>query len=151
MFFSFALGDDGSDAARSRAVPIGLAGVAFVADDGAPLNVGPYVEQGFEATPVDAASPVMSQSIISPPASDFTYVYAHLLVFIGAYLRRIWLCSPPPRPAGSAANEAVPRRLAVSMDPGPLRRGLRARRLDDRRLEQARQRLRLLREAGPDP
>ena len=31
---------NGSDAARSRGVPIGLAGVAFVADDGARLNVG---------------------------------------------------------------------------------------------------------------
>ena len=34
-------------------VPIGLAGVAFVADDGAGLNVGPDVEQGFEVTPVE--------------------------------------------------------------------------------------------------
>ena len=42
----------GSDAARSRGVPVGLAGVAFVADDGARLNVGPDVEQGFEVTPV---------------------------------------------------------------------------------------------------
>src|ERR1700729_621138 len=47
------VGDDGSDAARSRGVPIGLAGVAFVADDGAGLNVGPDIEQGFEMTPVE--------------------------------------------------------------------------------------------------
>ena len=47
------MGDDGSDAARSRGVPIGLAGVAFVADDGAGLNVGSDVEQGFEVTPVE--------------------------------------------------------------------------------------------------
>ena len=46
------MGDDGSDAARSRGVPVGLAGVAFVADDGARLNVGSDVEQGFEVTPV---------------------------------------------------------------------------------------------------
>ena len=46
------MGDDGSDAARSRGVPIGLAGVAFVADDSARLNVGPDIEQGFEVTPV---------------------------------------------------------------------------------------------------
>ena len=30
-----------------------LAGVAFVADDGARLNVGPDVEQDFEVTPVE--------------------------------------------------------------------------------------------------
>jgi hypothetical protein len=30
-----------------------LAGVAFVADDGARLNVGPDFEQGFEVTPVE--------------------------------------------------------------------------------------------------
>ena len=47
------MGDDGSDAARSRGVPVGLAGVAFVADDGAGLNVGPDIEQGFEVTPVE--------------------------------------------------------------------------------------------------
>ena len=47
------MGDDGSDAARSRGVPIGLAGVAFVADDGARLNVRSDVEQGFEVTPVE--------------------------------------------------------------------------------------------------
>ena len=46
------MGNDGSDAARSRGVPIGVAGVAFVADDGAGLNVGPDIEQGFEVTPV---------------------------------------------------------------------------------------------------
>jgi hypothetical protein len=50
------VGDDGSDAARSCGVPIGLAGVAFVADDGARLNVGPDVEQGFEVTPVGSFS-----------------------------------------------------------------------------------------------
>ena len=44
--------DDGSDAARPRRLAVGLAGVAFVADDGAGLNVGPDVEQGFEVTPV---------------------------------------------------------------------------------------------------
>ncbi len=47
------MGDDGSNAARSRSVPIGLAGVAFVADDGAGLNVGSDIEQGFEVTPVE--------------------------------------------------------------------------------------------------
>ena len=46
------MGDHGSNAARSRGVPVGLAGVAFVADDGARLNVGSDVEQGFEVTPV---------------------------------------------------------------------------------------------------
>ena len=45
--------NDGSDAALSRGVPVGLTGVAFVADDGAGLNVGPDVEQGFEVTPVE--------------------------------------------------------------------------------------------------
>ena len=44
--------DDGSDAARSRGVSVGLAGVAFVADDGAGLNVGSDVEQGLEVTPI---------------------------------------------------------------------------------------------------
>ena len=47
------MGDHGSNAARSGGVPVGLAGVAFVADDGARLNVGPDVEQGFEVTPVE--------------------------------------------------------------------------------------------------
>src|ERR1700734_3118061 len=47
------VGDNGSDAARSRGVPIGLAGVAFVADDGAGLNVGADIEQGFEMTPAE--------------------------------------------------------------------------------------------------
>ncbi len=45
--------DDRSDAARSCGIPIGLAGVAFAADDGARLNVGPDIEQGFEVTPVE--------------------------------------------------------------------------------------------------
>jgi len=44
--------DDRSDAARSRGVSVGLAGVAFVADDGAGLNVGSDVEQGLEVTRV---------------------------------------------------------------------------------------------------
>ena len=52
VLFVRLVGNDGSDAARSRGVPIGLAGVAFVADDGAGLNVGPDVEQGFEVTPI---------------------------------------------------------------------------------------------------
>ena len=47
------MGDDGSDAARSCGVPVSLAGVALVADDGAGLNVGPDVEQGFEVTPIE--------------------------------------------------------------------------------------------------
>src|ERR1700755_59676 len=41
-----------SDAARSRGVSVVLAGVAFVADDGAGLNVGSDVEQGLEVTRV---------------------------------------------------------------------------------------------------
>ena len=47
------VGNDGSDATLPRCVPVGLAGVAFVADDDAGLNVGPDVEQGFEVTPVE--------------------------------------------------------------------------------------------------
>ena len=47
------MGNDGSDATLPRCVPVGLAGVAFVADDGAGLNVGSDVEQGFEVTPVE--------------------------------------------------------------------------------------------------
>ena len=47
------MGDDWSNAARSRSVPVGPTGVAFVADDGAGLNVGPDIEQGFEVTPVE--------------------------------------------------------------------------------------------------
>ena len=53
VLFVGLVGNDGSDAARSRGVPIGLAGVAFVADDGARLNIGPDVEQDFEVTPVE--------------------------------------------------------------------------------------------------
>ena len=44
--------DDRSDAVRPCRLAIGLAGVAFVADDGAGLNVGSDVEQGLEVTPV---------------------------------------------------------------------------------------------------
>ena len=44
--------DDRSDAARSCRLAIGLAGVAFVADGGAGLNVRSDVEQGLEATRV---------------------------------------------------------------------------------------------------
>ena len=70
------MGDDGSDAARSCGVPIGLAGVAFVADDGAGLNVGPDIEQGFEVTPVRRLSPpVRSKAMISPEASDFAWIF----------------------------------------------------------------------------
>ena len=45
--------DDGSYAARPSRFAVGFAGVAFVADDGARLNVGPDIEQGFEVTPVE--------------------------------------------------------------------------------------------------
>ena len=45
--------DHWGDAALPCGVPIGVAGVAFVADDGARLNVGPDAEQGFEVTPVE--------------------------------------------------------------------------------------------------
>ncbi len=51
------MGNDGSNVARSRGVPIGLAGVAFVADDNAGLNVGSDIEQGFEVTPVEGFAP----------------------------------------------------------------------------------------------
>ena len=47
------MGDHGSDAARPRGVAVGPAGVAFVADDGAGLNVGPDVEQGLEMASVE--------------------------------------------------------------------------------------------------
>ena len=65
VLFVGLVGNDGSDAARSRGVPIGLAGVAFVADDGAGLNVGPDVEQGFEVTPVEgfAASQIEGDDV----------------------------------------------------------------------------------------
>ena len=47
------MGDHGSNTTRSRSVPVGLAGVAFVADGGARLNVGSDVEQDFEMRPVE--------------------------------------------------------------------------------------------------
>lgn len=53
VLFVGLVGDDGSDAARSRGVPIGLAGIAFVADDGAGLNVGSDIEQGFEVAAIE--------------------------------------------------------------------------------------------------
>jgi hypothetical protein len=54
LFFSLALwGMTGAMARALAAVPVGPAGVAFVADDEAGLNVGPDVEQGFEVTPVE--------------------------------------------------------------------------------------------------
>ena len=64
LFVGF-VGDYGSNAARSRGVPIGLAGVAFVADDDARLNVGSDVEQGFEVTPVEglAASQIKGDDV----------------------------------------------------------------------------------------
>ena len=48
--------DDRRDAAHPRCLAIGVAGVAFVADDGAGPNVGPDVEQGFEVAPVGSFS-----------------------------------------------------------------------------------------------
>ena len=56
LFVGF-VGDHGSNAARSRGVAVGPAGVAFVADDDAGLNVGPDVEEGFEVTPVEGFAP----------------------------------------------------------------------------------------------
>ena len=53
MFFSLALWGMTGAMPRSRGVPIGVAGVAFVADDGARLDVGSDVERGFEVTPVE--------------------------------------------------------------------------------------------------
>ena len=50
------MGNDRSDAARSRGVPVGLACVAFVADDGAGLNVGSDIEQDFEVAPIERLS-----------------------------------------------------------------------------------------------
>ena len=47
------MGNDGSDAARPCRLAVGLAGVAFVADDGAGLNVGSDAEQGFEVASVE--------------------------------------------------------------------------------------------------
>ena len=44
--------DDRGDAARPCRLAVGLAGVAFVADGGAGLNVGSDVEQGLEMTRV---------------------------------------------------------------------------------------------------
>ena len=65
VLFVGLVGNDGSDAARPRCVPVGLAGVAFVADDGARLNVGSDVEQGLEVTPVGgfAASQVEGDDV----------------------------------------------------------------------------------------
>jgi hypothetical protein len=44
--------DDRSNAALSRRLAVGLAGVTLVANDGARLNVRPDVEQNFEMTRV---------------------------------------------------------------------------------------------------
>lgn len=44
--------DHGRDATPSRRVSVGFAGVAFVADDGARLDVRADVEQSFEVTPI---------------------------------------------------------------------------------------------------
>lgn len=40
--------DDGHDAAFARRLPVGLAGVALVADGGARIDIGPKVEQNGE-------------------------------------------------------------------------------------------------------
>ncbi len=56
VFFVGLVRDDRRDAARPCRLAVGLAGVAFVADGGARLNVGPDVEQGFEVTPVGSFS-----------------------------------------------------------------------------------------------
>ncbi len=47
VFFVGLVRDDRRDAARPCRLAVGLAGVAFVADGGARLNVGPDVEQGW--------------------------------------------------------------------------------------------------------
>ena len=44
--------NDRSDAALPRCVPVGLAGIAFVADDGAGLNVRSDVEESVEVARV---------------------------------------------------------------------------------------------------
>jgi hypothetical protein len=49
---SFLVRNDGSNAARPGRFAIGLAGVAFVADDGARLNVRSDIEQNVEMTRV---------------------------------------------------------------------------------------------------
>ncbi len=56
VFFVGLVGDDRRDAARPCRLAVGLAGVAFVADGGARLDVGSDVEQSFEVTPVGSFS-----------------------------------------------------------------------------------------------
>src|SRR5579863_1635379 len=48
--------------------------LAFVADDGAGLNVGSDVEQGFEVARAEASPPVRSKAMMSPEASDFAWI-----------------------------------------------------------------------------
>ena len=43
----------GGSREQCRAPAVGVASVAFVADDDAGLNIGPDAEQGFEVTPVE--------------------------------------------------------------------------------------------------
>ena len=59
------MGNDGSDAALSCGFAIGLAGIAFVADDRTRLNVGADVEQDVEMTCVGgfAASQVEADDV----------------------------------------------------------------------------------------
>lgn len=47
LFVGF-IRNNGRDAAPARGIPVGLAGIAFVADDSARLHVRADVEQGFE-------------------------------------------------------------------------------------------------------
>jgi hypothetical protein len=49
--------NDGSNTASPRRFAIGLAGLAFVADDGARLNVRSYIEQDVEMTRVGGLTP----------------------------------------------------------------------------------------------
>ena len=56
VFFVSFVRDDWGDAARPCRLAVGLAGVAFVGDGGAGLDVGSDVEQGFEVTPVGSFS-----------------------------------------------------------------------------------------------
>jgi hypothetical protein len=60
---------------RPRRFAISLAGVAFIADDGARLNVGTDIEQDIKMTRVGGFAAGQVEAMMSPEASDFAWIF----------------------------------------------------------------------------
>jgi hypothetical protein len=75
VLFVGPVGNDGSDAARSRGVPIGLAGVALSQMTTRGWMSGPMSSRVSKWRPSKASLPVRSKAMISPEASDFAWIF----------------------------------------------------------------------------